>query len=165
MNIDQFKPDDTGKFSPLLYRYLKRNEKFGQFQVWQRPINEAKDEFSEYWAPNHLIVGHGSDSCAIGRSLGSIIRGERGVNGQSFAYAIGMFGLRNITKEFWEKYASIGRCAWDAQHRMGMVGDGERFTFTDNGLTMTCNWCGKIYCGTKRVRVERHRFIEWKEVA
>lgn len=165
MNIENFKPDETGKFSPLLYRYLKKNAKFGCNEVWQRTNIHGDGSYSDTWRVNELIIGSSLGPCVHGRTLGSIIRGERGCSGQMFEYAIKMFGLRNITKKFWKEYANSGRCAFDPQHMMVMIGDENRFSFTDKGLARTCNWCGKVHIGTKRVRVVRHPYIEWKEAA
>lgn len=163
MNFDRFKPDGTGKFSPLLYRWLtskKANER-RYMQVFQKRNIIDGDDFRDYWVPNEIVIGRGdSDGFISGRTLGSIIRGDRGVHGSTFAYGP-QFKMREITDRFWEEYGRSGRWAWDLLHRMAMVDDKQRFTFSDDCLTRTCNWCGKVHNGTKRVRVERHRYIEW----
>lgn len=167
MNIEKFKPDETGKFSPLLYRWLsgKRAQEGRLFQVFQRTNVIDGEGYRDYLVPNEIIIGRSDpDGFISGRSLGSIIRGERGPSASVFAFAPS-FGLRNITDTFWKEYEHDGRCAWDQQHHMGMVGDAKRFDTSKGGLTRACNWCGRKFRGKRRVRVERYEFIDWKEIA
>lgn len=164
-NIERFKPDDSGKYSKLLYNFLRRNVAMGKIQVFQRAKYGTKNEYADDWGQGQLIIGYRLNQTVYGRTLGSIIRGERGFNGQTIAYPIKMFGLRSITREFWKRYARDGRCVWDQDHRFHMLSGDQRFQTSKGGLTRICNWCGKKFKGTRRVLVERTAYIEWKHIA
>jgi len=98
---------------------------------------------------NDIVVGHGefdANGAPLGiggRSIGSIIRGDRGEAATTFWFS-SRFGLRDITEEFWSEYERIGRCAWDKNHRISMIGDENRYSVSEDGKTRQCNWCGDI---------------------
>lgn len=151
IDVEKFKPDATGKYSPLLYKWLtsKKRVSFDFQHVFQSAhfLDKSKG-FREHWSMNEIIIGHGDfdddgTPCGIGgRKRGSIIRGERGSSACSFYWTRGHV-FRDITDQFWAEYERIGRCAWDHSHTLHMVGAQTRWHYTVLGQR-ECNWCGHV---------------------
>ena len=151
IDFEKFKPDISGKYSPLLYKWLnhKHQKAFGRNFVFQCHNRINGNGFYDHWRHLEIIIGSpdyhedGRIAGISGRCLRDIICGSHRVNTQGYYYGAG-FGLRDITSEFWEKYEKHGRCAWDEKHQMHMVGDDNRWNYISGGKLRECNWCGHI---------------------
>lgn len=147
-NFEKFKPDFTGKYSPLLYKWLthKHQLAFGRNYVFQCHNRIDGDGFYSHWRSMEIIIGNadyqenGKIAGISGRCLRDILSGNRGVNTQGYYYGAA-FGLRDITEEFFKKYEQYGRCVWDLKHQMHMIGDEDRWNYISIDRR-ECNWCG-----------------------
>ena len=145
IDIEKFKPDETGKYSPLLYKWLKSKRFSYARQVFQTGSLMDRSVRSEHWRPREIIIGemHADRATVIGRNLGDIICGARGVKSQGYAYGVHGFNVVDITDQFWAEYERIGRCAWDHSHSLHMIGSENRWHYTVLGQR-ECNWCGHV---------------------
>lgn len=160
MNIENIKPDSSGKYSPLLYKWLVSKRFINARSVFQSGSFVDRSVFSEQWRPREIIIGTNyKDGFVGGRNLGDIICGERGVKSVGYAYSVIGFNLRDITDEFWSAYERDGRCAWDHSHSIPMVGDESRWIDIGGVNRRECQWCGKVFEAHKKI----DQSIEFKE--
>lgn len=180
MNLDAIKPDGTGKFSQLLYKWLKhKGRKPWHYQhVFQakRETISGRDDWAEHWRARDLIIGHGefdekgNPTLIGGRRVSDIICGINGAMSNGFSYS-SAFGLRDITAEFWATYERIGRCAWDHSHTLPMIGDENRWHYIAGGRQRECQWCGRVFemeaTGSPTVifTEQRHQWVEYRDSA
>lgn len=65
----------------------------------------------------------------------------------------------DVTEKFFEDYKKIGRCLFDSNHSGWLLGDENRFAYSDED-TRECNWCNlKQKKHTKEIR---KTIEEWK---
>lgn len=175
LKLDTIKPDASGKYSPLLHKWLtsKKRVWFDYQHVFQTKFCfDPSQGFRDHWSPNEIIIGHGDFDksgapCGIGgRKLRSIISGERGSNASGFYWTRG-HGFRDITAEFWATYQRIGRCAWDHSHTMHMIGDENRWHYIAGGRQRECQWCGRVFeaITTMVPVIEFKERTDWSEYA
>lgn len=164
LNLDAIKPDASGKYSPLLYKWLKSKRFSHARHVVQTGSIIDRNVRSEHWRPREIIIGDLHDGYIGGRNLGDIICGSHGVKSQGFAYAVHLFGGVEITDQFWSEYQRIGRCAWDHSHTLHMIGDENRWHYIAGGRQRECQWCGRVFEVERRVIVEPPKTREiWSE--
>lgn len=175
LNLAAIKPDASGKYSPLLYKWLThKSRKPWHFQnVFQcHDRIEGGGVYTEHWRSRELIIGHGEfreDGTILGiggRTVGDIICGVRGSLTEGFYYGPA-FGLRDITAEFWATYQRIGRCAWDHSHTLHMIGDESRWHYIAGGRQRECQWCGRVFeaITTMVPVIEFKERTDWSEYA
>lgn len=172
INFETIRPDGTGKFSPLLYKWLTspRRRSFDYQHVFQTAnFLDPREVFRDNWSMNEIIIGHGDfdqhgNACSIGgRKLRSIIAVERGSKGMSFYYTAA-WKLRDISEQFWAEYQRIGRCAWDHSHTLHMIGDDKRFHYIAGGRQRECLWCSRVFEVELRILEQKPTVKEvWSE--
>lgn len=147
IDLNTIKPDATGKYSPLLYKWLTSKRFSYARHVFQTGSMLDRNVRSEYWRPREIIIGerHADRATVDGRNLGDIICGSRGVKSQGYAYVVHGFNVVDITDQFWAEYERIGRCAWDHSHSLHMIGDENRWHYIAGGRQRECQWCGKVF--------------------
>lgn len=163
MNVENIKPDASGKYSPLLYKWLKSKRFSRARQVFQSGTMNDFSVYSDHWRPREIIIGNLNDGFVSGRRLGDIICGVHGVKSNSFAYFAHSFNLREITEEFWAKYERIGRCAWDHPHSLHMIGSQGRWHYIAGVRKRECAWCGRVFEAETRTVVETKEITSWVE--
>ena len=160
INVEKFKPDSTGKYSPLLYKWLKSKRFSYARQVFQTGSMIDRNVRSDQWRPREILIGDLHDGYISGRNLGDIICGTHGVKSHGFAYTANGFNAIEITNEFWATYERIGRCVWDHSHTLHMIGDENRWHYIGGGRQRECQWCGRVFEKTVKLKT----VIEFKEV-
>jgi hypothetical protein len=156
LNLDAIQPNPLGKYSPLLYKWLTHKRQ----KIWNPPVPtvlqtqietvSGRKGWRDHFRPRDLILGRGEfDQNGLpigigGRRLSDIICGARGVLSHGFYYSAG-FGLRDVTEAFWSEYERIGRCAWDRDHTLHMIGDEKRWHYIAGGRQRECQWCGRVF--------------------
>lgn len=137
--------DGRGKFSPNLYRWLKKQADrcggeyhLNRFQIYRG----GSDLFAR--PRDVLYIGYiGNDGWFHGTRLMAVLC--EGARKQIFAYMPGhvrKLGLKPV-RNFWRDYRRIGRCAIDKAHTQYFAhaaSDDARWTV--KGKTRSCNWCG-----------------------
>ena len=68
----------------------------------------------------------------------------------------------SVEKNFYDEYARIGRCLWDPDHEGWMQDDKERLTYSEDGNTRVCNWCGSVQA--KEVKQVTENVETWKTI-
>lgn len=142
LNLAAIKPNSSGKYSPLLYKVLFREE--NRNGVFQRTIDPISGEPTTpgVWSISSIVIGtHDEEYYVFGHSLREILH-NKARPGFAWAYPLGRDGCRDITDEFWAAYERDGRCVWDRDHSMSMVGDGNRWHYHSGGRGRRCRWCG-----------------------
>lgn len=133
-DADQIAPDETGKFSPMLFSWLKSHGKKSGADVF-RTVEDSGNPFD---LGQTIVLGNqDEDKWVYGTKLATIVTRcplTRFAWPQKF---------ENISDLFWNEYLKVGRCLWDAQHDIGMIGDENRFS-DPVGYKKTCNWCGTV---------------------
>lgn len=152
LDLKAIAPRADGKHSPLLQKYLRREKtRRGVFQRTTDPISGDPTTVG-VWSPSSIVIGmEGGGGWLFGNSLLEIIRGRAR---HSWAIPLGRDGYRVITDEFWAAYLRDGRCVWDRDHRMHMVGDGNRWHYHSCGRGRRCRWCGAEQVSNVERRVE-----------
>ena len=164
MNLEIIRPRADGKYSPLLHKWLSSARFKRARQVYQAGSILDRSEHNERWRSGEIIIGENyKDGFVGGRNLSDIICGRRGVKSMGYAYSVAGFNLREITDEFWTEYVLIGRCAWDHDHGMPMIGDEGRWHYIAGGRQRECQWCGRVFEAetTTTVEVKTRKF--WRE--
>lgn len=158
INLNAIAPLADGKHSPLLHKWLRRRAPT-HGDVFQRKVGtlDCEPTAAGVWRPIDIWIGRADDDGWIhGNSLIEIIHGRAR---HYWALPIGAEGYRVITDKFWSEYTRDGRCAWDRDHRMRMIGDEHRWRYHSGGSGRCCQWCG-----TEQM-VRRERSIEVVEKA
>lgn len=160
MNLNEIKPKKVGtsdKYSSNLYKYLKENPKA---KVFYSKTNYSTEEEQVYDKNNLSTM-----STYIGQSLDGGISGVRLQEILGRLPKMGYFYLMSedeyvdVTEEFFEDYKKIGRCLFDSNHSRWLLGDENRFAYSDED-TRECNWCNlKQKKHTKEIR---KTIEEWK---
>lgn len=119
-------PDRDSKYSLNLYRYLRRAKSDLQFVKAFRQV-----ESGELW------LGFLFDGDFIGNRMMRILCDSRTA---AYSFSMRDVGTLDEVPEFWTAYLRDGRCAIDPEHRMGFIGDTQRWTI--QGSRRRCNWCG-----------------------
>lgn len=166
MNLQAIKPDDTGKYSPLLYKFLTslKAKKFGYNRIYKCGSVQNRSVRYDKLLMNKVIIGSEiSDGCVSGRTLGSILRGARGDATQVFCFSVEGYNMLDITEHFFAEYERIGRCIWDQDHTNYMVDSDKRFTMLSE-IERLCNWCGKHFVGERKEYIKVTPYIDWKEI-
>lgn len=152
-DLNAVRPRPDGKYSPELHRWLRREGR-NKCGVFQRNIDPIFGEptTAGVWSPSSILIGFADDDgWILGNSLREIVLARAR---QRWAIPIGTEGYRVITDEFWAEYVRDGRCAWDREHRMHMVGDGNRWHYHSCGRGRRCRWCGAEQVSNVERRVE-----------
>lgn len=124
LDIAAVNPKNGTKFSPNLYQWLtKRTEKH-----LRKNARAYKDK------DGVVFIGMADDGWLHGSKLMRILCVGR--KAELFAFYLGE--MVEIA-DFWEQYASIGRCAIDQAHSMRFTGDETRWKAEGN--TRECLWC------------------------
>lgn len=150
--------DDTGKYSDRLFKFLKSpSVRFnGDFRVFQMGKMSNRNTLRDTLVPSEILIGSTSGSDTVfGCSLRSILNGGRR---PIYAYARVPFGIVEITDVFWDRYISIGRCAWDAAHN---IHHDKRYEYLADGRQRRCLWCGEVFEVQKRTKIEVTEWEVW----
>jgi len=142
ITLSDIDPKKDGKFSPLLFRFLKRQS--------------SQETFSQLWKDGDGIfyIGWFDDTNAfVGARLGVVISDPRA---KTWCYE----GMKlKLVKNFWRDYLRIGRCAIDPDHDIAFLGE----RWDTKKTVRTCLWCGhkqRLLVSYVRVRKE-----DWVNVA
>lgn len=126
LDIEAINPVKDGKYSPNLYRWLKKRDEI--HRAWNSRV--FRDSKGVLW------VGVLDDCYLIGAKLVGVLC--NGTKEQSRAYPQG--GNLEEIADFWPRYIRDGRCAIDTDHSMYFMGDEGRWSI--DGETRRCLWCG-----------------------
>lgn len=125
MNIEVFNPKRGEKYSPNLYKWLRKR------------MRQLDTEYNVFTGEDgRLYVGYVCDGSFCGCLLNRVLC--RGAKSESGCY--GAARHFTLVPDFWERYAAVGRCAIDSTHRVVNYLDVERFIV--DGDTRECRWCG-----------------------
>lgn len=129
-------PDIHERYSPNLYRWLKKNHsRYEKYEVWRR---QGEGNYTG------LYVGyvHAApfDKDFVGMRMNAILCRIRGTS-SSVCYS-GMAPEMVKDESFWPLYQSIGRCAIDPEHAQHFLNAKNRFSIAPDGKARVCNWCG-----------------------
>jgi hypothetical protein len=153
IDITKIAPDSTGKFSPALHKFLVRSPRF--VRAYQKLDDwNGKTEHGDWRITNIIIASdpRGLDDGFIsGVPLRQIV-----CEGKKEVFAYPLHWLRDVTEAFWADYLSMGRCAWDKRHIMGMQSDDHRISAISKEHHV-CNWCGQ------HMLVQAKRELTWKK--
>lgn len=139
LDIKTLAPTAGPQFSPNLHAWLKKNYG-GRLSGWPLEVYRRKDDY------NHMYVGYLDDTGSlVGSKLGQIL--TKGARAQRFSIG----GDYALVRGFWRKYAKIGRCAIDPDHRMGYKD--ERWAENKKKALRKCLWCGLQQKKQKQERV------------
>lgn len=160
----------SDKYSTNLYKFLKSK---GCFKVYFDTWDTYKERQVEInW--NDLNIGRiylGSNimddtyeiegteynmGCLLGKDLSSILNGRRLTELGAYCGFGGFYPKKyfaDITEEFWRRYVEVGRCLF-YEHGSWLQGNEKQFTYSEDGNTRTCNWCGRVEHKIKRTKVE-----------
>lgn len=123
LDINQISPDKGTKYSPNLYRWLKKQPTAWAFRVY-------RDQDNTLW------IGVLDGRELIGSKLIGVL-----CNGAKEGTA----AWQNIhaveVPNFWADYVSGGRCAIDSDHSVWFINDESRWRV--DGNRRHCQWCGK----------------------
>jgi hypothetical protein len=125
--IHQISPAQGGQYSPNLYRWLTREQK----RMTDSQVFREKGDGT-------LWIGRVDHGFFTGSRL---IRAMCSPLPRPGAY----FGLQKrltLIKDFWPRYAKIGRCAIDTEHRMYFDGEAALTRYETHGDDRICLWCG-----------------------
>ncbi len=157
LDLSAIAPREDGKYSPFLWKWLKKHQRHQVFHLLKDRIDGSPVQLGPMgWKRVRNIWIGDVDSWFIGgNSLGAIITGQ--ARGHGWALPWHNIGYCEITEEFWAAYIARGRCAWDPDHFLHMIGDERRFTTI--GGTRRCEWCGQWQEARvrKTVRIKRER--------
>ena len=133
--IKEINPKNGHKFSPNLWKWMKKNRK--------RFFNLKVYLYSEEEINPHLYIGEmsESDTCLSGAKLAAVI--TRGSRQEVYCMPWGRSCFKQVP-DFWEKYISIGRCAIDPAHFWTFANEKEapRWSVSEDGKSRQCLWCG-----------------------
>ena len=123
LEIEQISPSKGEKFSPNLYRWLKK-----QRTSWALRVYRDTD--------NTLWIGM-LDGCELigTRLIGVLCNGAH----ENTAAWQNIHAVE--VPNFWANYVSGGRCAIDIDHSMRFINDESRWKVL--GDHRECQWCGK----------------------
>ena len=127
LRIKDVKPSIHPKFSPNLWRFLRKNP--------------TQRDYGRVWRDNSgtLWIGWIDEGVfLIGARLVAVLCG--GWRCHTSARPFSQLGELVELDGFWLRYVAVGRCAIDSEHRMGFIGDESRF-ITDVDQR-ECAWCG-----------------------
>lgn len=169
-NLTDFAPDDIGKYSPNLHRWLKRfvSRRFYKALDLPHPQVLLPSGFKDLTAL--MLIGYydpDDRSVFIGARLGAVItdpfpRGKDVLPANVGAYVDpSIRDGQDKTEWFWATYAQIGRCIFDPDHHKSFIGDEDRYT-RPNDQMRTCNWCGTTQLACHREIVKTR--IEWENL-
>lgn len=113
---------------------------------------------TDQWNAAEIVIGGVFDGDVIGAFLNRILCGDP----QRFSFSnLRPDDYADITEEFWTRYDSIGRCAFDPQHKVFYQNDDDRFTIV--GDLRECHWCGAVHVRHVEERTEVRRIETWVE--
>ena len=92
-----------------------------------------------------------------GQSLIRIACGDK----ETYAYPPKLVRDFVDVTDFWERYQKVGRCIWDPGHTGWMQGGQDRFIFSGDGQTRTCQWCGAVQTLKIEVKMIEQRREWW----
>ncbi len=117
------------KYSPNLAKWLKRNRR------WMNNL-----PLVYRWQDGGLYIGHRDDDgwFSGARIIGVLCGGK---SGTVYAYPP-EWGQHLVEQaDFWDRYAAVGRCAIDPEHKRSFIGEDTRWLV--NGESRQCLWCGQ----------------------
>ena len=126
LDVAAIHPRNGAKYSPNLHAWLTKRDK--KHRTWTSRV------FSD--ADGTLWIGMLDLGDLVGARLMQVL-----CNGAKTETAclVNLGPLREL-EGFWERYAAIGRCAIDPEHKAYFVGDDTRWRM--DGDQRECLWCG-----------------------
>lgn len=156
---ENYKNRESDKYSYLLYEFLRKNKDMRVLKVYSEVGRSYQIYFAERIYLNPKLTSFPN---FVGfASLFDIITGTR-KSKINLCYMLDGFDLaEDITNEFYEKYAKVGRCYWvDHDGHLDYSNKG-KYIHTKTGRK--CTWCGKWF--TKKIKkvVTIERNVVWEE--
>lgn len=155
---ENYKNKESDKYSFLLYEFLRKNKNMRVLKVYSKEFGTYKIYFAERVQLNPKLTSFPNFS--LFASLFDILTGTR-KSKINLCYILESFDqAEDITDEFYESYAKIGRCYW-IKHDSGLdYSNKGKYVYTKTGRK--CTWCGKWF--TKKIKkvVTIEREVIWE---
>lgn len=153
LSIENFKPKKHPKYSPNLYKWLRKRKKtFQSLEIFS-------DEHNRLWIGNIIYNNNGAEmlhGCLLMRILCN------GSKSDFMSYLVsGHFtGPLTPVLDFWEQYEKLGRCAIDKDHQINFIDESSRWKTNDD--ERECLWCNnyKQKLITEEKIVKQQRWIK-----
>jgi len=128
LDFSKINPNKHQKYSPNLFKYLKKN-------IVHKHLDEAwLDKDGYKW------LGYINDEKEFfGAMLNRVLC--LGVKESSGCYYLAQFEGLTKVQDFWSEYIRMGRCAIDKDHDTHFINSESRYI--ENETHRECTWCGQ----------------------